>query len=81
MDTLVTSMVKENPKERPTMDQVVSLFEELLSKLPRWRLRWRLVQRRDNWFINVAKDLHHAAYRVPSQIFLQQALRNDPKLP
>ncbi|KAJ7164807.1 kinase-like domain-containing protein [Mycena crocata] len=48
MEPLVADMVNEDPSLRPTMDEVVVRFEEIVGGLSTWKLRSR-----------VAKDKHH----------------------
>ncbi|KAH9937748.1 kinase-like domain-containing protein [Amylocystis lapponica] len=43
--SLVADMVQDDPTKRPTIDEVVSRFAELRSKLSYWKLRGRLVKR------------------------------------
>ncbi|KAG5731671.1 hypothetical protein E4T56_gene843, partial [Termitomyces sp. T112] len=39
MTELVLDMVNDNPKQRPTMDEVVARFDELVKGLSQWTLR------------------------------------------
>ncbi|KZV74540.1 hypothetical protein PENSPDRAFT_681919 [Peniophora sp. CONT] len=39
MEKLVADMVKDNPVDRPTMDDVMARFQELVAKLRPWTLR------------------------------------------
>ncbi|RDB25098.1 hypothetical protein Hypma_007501 [Hypsizygus marmoreus] len=43
MKELIYDMVKEDPKARPTMDQVVTRFSNIIGGLSNWKLRSRLV--------------------------------------
>ncbi|RDB25211.1 hypothetical protein Hypma_007478 [Hypsizygus marmoreus] len=43
MRGLINDMVKPDPKSRPTMDEVVSRFENIVAGLSTWKLRSRLV--------------------------------------
>ena len=40
---LVQDMVKEDPKQRPTMSEVVSRYEEIVKKLSNHKLRSRVI--------------------------------------
>ncbi|KAG6847854.1 hypothetical protein H0H93_005506 [Arthromyces matolae] len=39
MRELVSDMVKDNPRERPTMDQVVARYDNMINGLSEWKLR------------------------------------------
>ncbi|KAG6847948.1 hypothetical protein H0H93_004699 [Arthromyces matolae] len=39
MRELVSDMVKDNPQERPTMDQVVTRYDDIINGLGEWKLR------------------------------------------
>ncbi len=75
MEPLIAIMVQDEPSKRPTMDDVVSSFKEILSKLSSWKLRERLVERKDNITVNLLKDLHHVSFRtVPFMLTRRPAL-------
>ncbi|TFK83402.1 hypothetical protein K466DRAFT_665869 [Polyporus arcularius HHB13444] len=75
MEPLIATMVQDEPSKRPTMDDVVASFMEILSKLSSWKLRERLVERKDNIFVNIFKDLHHVSFRtVPLLLTRRPAL-------
>ncbi|KAI0744029.1 hypothetical protein C8Q80DRAFT_1107223 [Daedaleopsis nitida] len=59
MHLLVVSMVKKEPDQRPTMEDAVHELDNVLSKLPWWKLRARLRRRRDDGVINFLKDVQH----------------------
>ncbi|RDB25212.1 hypothetical protein Hypma_007477 [Hypsizygus marmoreus] len=42
MQELITDMVKDDPKARPTMDQVVTRFDDVVRSLSSWKLRSRV---------------------------------------
>ncbi|KAI0709586.1 kinase-like domain-containing protein [Cerioporus squamosus] len=64
MEPLIARMVQEEPSKRPTMDEVVSEFAAIRAKLSCWKLRERLVERRDSVVMNVIKDVHHISTRA-----------------
>ncbi|KAJ7282663.1 hypothetical protein C8J57DRAFT_1296008 [Mycena rebaudengoi] len=44
MEPLVKKMTLDNPKERPTTDQVIEEFDQLVRKLSSWKLRSRVAK-------------------------------------
>ncbi len=75
MEPLIARMVQDEPSKRPTMDQVVSEFATITAKLSWWKLRERLVERRDSIFMNVLKDVHHISTRaVPNLLSFRKAI-------
>ncbi|KAI0744016.1 hypothetical protein C8Q80DRAFT_1184545 [Daedaleopsis nitida] len=64
MDELIARMVHDDPNERPTMDEVVTSFKTIMSKLTSWMLRERLILRKDSQTINFWKDVHHVSCRT-----------------
>ncbi|KAJ7461288.1 kinase-like domain-containing protein [Mycena galericulata] len=47
MEPLVADMVNSDPALRPTMDEVVNRFEEIVARLSSWKLRSRVVHEKD----------------------------------
>ncbi|TFK92749.1 hypothetical protein K466DRAFT_581658 [Polyporus arcularius HHB13444] len=75
MEPLIARMVQDEPSKRPTMDEVVTEFATIIAKLSWWKLRERLVERRDSLFMNVLKDVHHISTRaVPNLLSLRKAI-------
>ncbi|RPD53218.1 hypothetical protein L227DRAFT_405511 [Lentinus tigrinus ALCF2SS1-6] len=75
MEPLIARMVQDDPSKRPTMDEVVSDFTKIMAKLSCWKVRERLVERRDSAFMNVLKDVHHISARaVPNLLSLRKAI-------
>ena len=82
MDNLITTMMNPEPALRPTMKQVVTDFQTIVSKLPFWRLRSRLIVRKDGVSKNFVKDVYHIFYRTPTHLLrLRKAIPRpqDPK--
>ncbi|TFY51142.1 hypothetical protein EVJ58_g10718 [Rhodofomes roseus] len=48
MDELVSAMVATEPQKRPTIEEAVSRFAAIRDKLPWWKLRQRLVPRKES---------------------------------
>jgi hypothetical protein len=50
MKSLVADMVKDDPKQRPTMNEVVTRFDDITKRLSSWQLRSRLKKKgRSAW--------------------------------
>ncbi len=56
---LITDMVQEGPAKRPTMDEVVTRFTEIQSKLSTWKLRSRMVRNNEIWPVAAWRALNH----------------------
>lgn len=75
MNDLVARMVQDDPGKRPTMDEVIASFNEILSKLTECRLRERLIERRDGGFVNFIKGVHHmSSHTLPSLLKRRRAM-------
>ena len=59
MTPLIASMVKKDPDQRPTMEQAMRDLERIVSQLPWWKLRARLRRRKDDWSLDLVKDVQH----------------------
>ena len=59
MYPLIICMLQKEPEQRPTMEQAMSELEQVISKLPRRKLRARLRERKDDAVLNVLKDVYH----------------------
>ena len=64
MKDLVTDMTQDDPTKRPNMDEVVARFEEIRKGLSRWKLRSRLVRRKDNVVAGIFRGFAHWARRI-----------------
>ena len=54
MEPLISRMVDDDPAKRPTMDEVVTSFKEIVSKSSFLRLRARLVEQGARCAVGVA---------------------------
>ena len=63
------------------MDQVVLQFQKIVLKLSGWRLRQRLVLRKDDRVINFIRDVHHVVYRMPAHLLLHRRPLPTPNTP
>lgn len=64
MDALIARMVQDEPDKRPTIDEVVSEFNIIMFHLGHWKLRERLIERRDGRTVNVIKGIYHISTRT-----------------
>jgi hypothetical protein len=64
MQPLVTDMVQDDPNQRPTIDEVVARFEKIRQGLSSWKLRSRVVKRRDSPIPNIYRSITHWYRRV-----------------
>ena len=63
MKPLVEEMTRKEPDDRPTIQQVVQLFEKLQGSLSQWRLRSRYVYRDELFFVRPFRAVRHT-YRT-----------------
>jgi hypothetical protein len=59
MKRLVADMVHEDPKQRPTMEEVVARFENIIEHLSRWKLRSRLGSKEEGRLRRVTRSIVH----------------------
>lgn len=54
-------MVQDDPSKRPTIDEVVRRFDEMVKSLSWWKLRSRLVEleEKDDLLDSVIRPIHH----------------------
>ncbi|TFK37971.1 kinase-like domain-containing protein, partial [Crucibulum laeve] len=64
MDPLIADMTREDPKDRPTMEQVVKRFEEIRGQLSGWKLRSRLVDADESPISGVFRSVVHWTKQV-----------------
>ena len=56
-------MVQDEPSKRPTIDEVATRFEEIRSRLSTWKLRSRIVRKKDYALLGFFRAIRHA-YRM-----------------
>lgn len=64
MKPLVNDIVADEPATRPNMDEVVRRFDEVRSTLSFWKLRSRLIVRKDGGFVNFLKLVRHIYHQA-----------------
>ncbi|TFK74311.1 hypothetical protein BDN72DRAFT_893286 [Pluteus cervinus] len=61
---LIKDMVQDDPAKRPTIDEVVSRFENICKKLGPWKLRSRPIPRRGSIFKGLRNHIDHWKRRI-----------------
>lgn len=64
MKPLVDEMVQDDPKKRPNMDEVVARFETIQASLSSWKLRSRVVPRKDMFYHGIIHGAKHWIRRI-----------------
>lgn len=64
MKPLVDEMVQDDPKKRPNMDEVVARFETIRASLSSWKLRSRVVPRKDMFYHGIIHGAKHWIRRI-----------------
>jgi serine/threonine protein kinase len=78
MDALVADMVQEDPTKRPKMDEVITRFSEIKSKLSTWKLRSRISRRKELWPVAAWRTVGHW-YRTATYVLTRKAAVPEPK--
>jgi hypothetical protein len=64
MKPLVDDMLQTDPSKRPTIDEVMSRFEEVRKSLGYWKLSSRAAGKDEDVFLKVARGMQHFKKRV-----------------
>ena len=78
MQPLVTDMVQNDPNKRPTMDEVVTRFSEIRTKLSTWKLRSRIPRKYELWPVTAWRSVSHW-YCTIGYILGRKAAIPEPK--
>ena len=70
-------MVQEDPGKRPNMDEVVSRFSEIKSKLSSWKLRSRISRRHEILLVTAWRSVGHW-YRTVGYVITNKAAIPEP---
>ncbi len=70
-------MVQEDPGKRPNMDEVVSRFSEIKSKLSTWKLRSRIAHKHEVWLVAAWSSVSHW-YRTVGYVVTRQVAIPEP---
>jgi hypothetical protein len=75
MRRLVDDMCKENPKERPAMDEVRQRFEDICVCLSDWKLRSHVANKGELWIVTFLRSFGHRRTQI------NLARRGAPPIP
>ena len=75
MEPLVTDMVQDDPTMRPTIDDVVSRFDDIRRSLSTWKLRSRAVKKKEDGIVGLYRGTIHAFK------FIVYVLKRTPPVP
>ncbi|KAF8519873.1 kinase-like domain-containing protein [Hysterangium stoloniferum] len=64
--TLVSDMIQTDPKKRPTIFQVISRMDEIISTLNEFQLRRRLIRKTEHMPFRLMRDARFVVGRVPA---------------
>ena len=78
VEPLIVDMVQEDPAKRPTMDEVVTRFAEIRSKLSTWKLRSRMARKNEIWPVATWRTVSHW-YRTVGYVLTRKAALPEPK--
>jgi hypothetical protein len=70
-------MVQQDPGQRPNMDEVVSRFSQIKSKLSTWKLRSRITRRDEIWPVAAWRSVAHW-YRTVGYVVANKAAIPEP---
>ncbi|KAH9054578.1 kinase-like domain-containing protein [Lactarius deliciosus] len=77
IEPLITDMVQEDAGKRPNMDEVVSRFSEIKSKLSTWKLRSRIARKHEVWPVAAWRSVSHW-YRTVGYVVRRKAAIPEP---
>jgi hypothetical protein len=64
MNALVEDMVQNDPAKRPSMDEVVRRFHHIRQGLSSYKLRSRVIRRKDGVLKNIYRSISHTGQLV-----------------
>ncbi|EPQ57119.1 hypothetical protein GLOTRDRAFT_127494 [Gloeophyllum trabeum ATCC 11539] len=64
LSPLVADMVRADPSKRPTIDEVISRFEQSVKQLSSWKLRSRVVDRDEHPVVGLYRSVGHWTRRI-----------------
>jgi hypothetical protein len=77
MEPLITDMTQDDPQKRPTAQEVVSRFERIKRGLSIWKLRSRMVRRKEFLPMMVLRSARQL-YRTAGYILTRKAAIPEP---
>jgi len=60
VEPLIADMTENDPTKRPTMDVVVSRFDEICQSLSNWKLRSRAVKKKESGIVGLYRSVVHS---------------------
>ncbi|EGN92527.1 hypothetical protein SERLA73DRAFT_127369 [Serpula lacrymans var. lacrymans S7.3] len=64
MEPLVNDMIQDDPAKRPTMDEVVPRFDQILKQISSWKLRSRVIGKEDGHITGLYLGVTHWTRRI-----------------
>ncbi|CAL1706289.1 unnamed protein product [Somion occarium] len=74
MAPLVADMMQADPSKRPTIDEVVQRFEDIRRSLRWWKLRSRLIEKRELGYLITFRSVKHYIRTVAYVLTLKSAV-------
>lgn len=76
MIPLMNEMVQDDPSKRPTIDDVVTRFEEIRRSLGWWKLRSRIVLKAEDevFGVRTLRDVSHIFYTIGDILLRRKAI-------
>ena len=74
MDSLIRDMVQDDPDLRPTIDEARTRYLEIRASLSTWKLRSRLVYRKDWAFVGFFRAWRHVIRTVKYAVMRKPAI-------
>ena len=78
MEALIADMVQEDPKMRPSMDEVVNRFSEIKNRLNTWKLRSRMARSNGIWPVTAWRTVGHW-HRTIGYVLTRKPALPEPK--
>ena len=78
MKPLLDDMVQDDPAKRPSMNEVVKRFEEIVQGIPHWKLRSRTAPRFLYFSQKIQIPLHIASHWVRKITYI---MKKTPAIP
>lgn len=79
MDSLVADMTQADPSKRPKIDEVVARFGDIRKSLSTWKLRSRIVGRRELRIVRMWRAVPYY-FRTAAYIVTRKAAIPEPPL-
>ncbi|KAJ3722150.1 kinase-like domain-containing protein [Lentinula guzmanii] len=77
---LVKDMVVDDPSKRPTMDEVVPRFSDIIDKVPWWKLRARATKKDEFLLVKPFRAVYHVFWTASMMLLLKPAIPSPKPL-